>query len=120
MLEWLILSLLIYGCYTDIKSLHVSNTISHSIALLALLNFSSELWQLKVGISVFFLLSCYFKVLGSADMKILIPIVFMCSGIELLFFIGIMAGLGTLIGLTKKEIPGYVPITIAFLLVLVI
>lgn len=117
-LQILILILLLYGCYTDLKYRHVSNKISFSIAALALLLFNPEILVIKGAFILFIILSWRIKMIGSADVKVLAPLIVMLNQWQFYIFLFIFCISGTLIGIlirNKYSIPGYIPITIALL-----
>ena len=123
-----ILILLLYGCYTDMKWRHVSNKISFSIAALALILFNPDVLGIKGAFIIFLIFSWSFnphakkylgsKLIGSADIKVLIPLILSFAAIPLIMFIAIFCSVGVTIGLLKGRkytIPGFIPITTAYL-----
>ncbi|PWB55604.1 MAG: hypothetical protein C3F06_02410 [Candidatus Methanoperedenaceae archaeon] len=115
----IILILLLYGCYTDLKFRHVSNKISFSIAALALLLFNPEILAIK-GVFIIFMISSWFvHMIGSGDVKVLAPLTLMFNQWQFFIFLFIFCISGSLIGLVihNKQylIPGFIPITIALI-----
>jgi Flp pilus assembly protein protease CpaA len=119
---------LIIGCWYDIKWFHVPNFISYSIVVLCIplliihqtRNEGVLVLGFKAFISLYLLAAWYIKKLGAADVKVLIPIIFIFSGLSFLFFLSIMLISGMvfcIINILKKKpdkVPGFIPITIAF------
>ena len=115
-----ILLLLIYGTYTDIKNYFVSNRVSYSVILLRLpLLRISEFFWIQIVLSIILITAWHFKWMGSADVKVIVPIMFTLSEFKFLVFIGVMAIIGlilvALVRNREKEIPYYVPITTGYL-----
>lgn len=108
--------LLLYGCYTDIRWLHVDNKVSYSIAVLALLMFNTEMILFKAGFILFLILSWQLKMIGGADVKVMSPIIFMLSAYQVSIFFLVFCIAGIVISLIKHKSPGFVPITAAFVM----
>lgn len=74
----------------------------------------------KLFVILYFIAAWYVKKFGIADLKIIIPIVIMLHPLNIIVFISLMLIIGIAIGLylliTKhqQKIPGFVPITIAY------
>lgn len=145
--EPLILILLLIGTYTDIKSFYVSNWIAHTIILLSLpiLNLSNS-YQIPdttitientllypIAFAIIILIIYYIgqkyaiPTILSADVKVIIPLMFTFNILELACFFGfiILAGiilityflLKTKINPTQIPLAGFIPITISYFLV---
>lgn len=108
--------LLLYGCYTDIRWLHVDNKISYSIAILALFLFNPEIILVKIIFILFLIVSWQLKMIGGADVKVISAIILMLSSMHLLIFIMVFCTVGIGISFLKRKTPGFIPITIAFVI----
>jgi Flp pilus assembly protein protease CpaA len=116
----LIILFLLYGCYTDIKTRHVSNKISYSIAAMAIVLIDLGLWEYKIIFILALFYSYKIKLLGSADLIILAPLTFMLTSIQFVIFLFLFLVLSVSIGIfikNKYRIPGYVPITISMMII---
>ncbi len=116
MLEIVILILLLYGCYTDIRWLHVDNKVSYSIALFGILMFNPLMLEVKALFIVFLLMAYQIKRMGSADVIVSIPLILMMTPLSLVVFMLSVCIVGIIIGMAVKEVPGFIPITIGFIL----
>lgn len=117
-----IASLLVIGCYYDWKTRHVSNLITGAVILLSLplvyLNLSyGEYNPLLYGAG---LIAMAF-VMGMADVKVLIPIFFSYTSLNLLLFLLIFGIIGfayILITKKKNDVPVFIPITVGYVVVM--
>lgn len=120
----IILVLLLYASYPDLKTYHVSNLvvlgiILATIPLISLGISTNVLWIMRnIVIIIFSILFFIFykkKLLGSADIWILIPMMFIFNFIELMVFLSVLVishmGLGIIL---KKKTPYFMAITIAY------
>lgn len=122
-IQVLIILLLLYGCYTDLKWRHVSNKVTGSIIILALILFNQEILNFK-GIFIFFLIvSWSAHMIGAADIKALVPIILSLGMFEFFVFLFVFCTIGISIWIIRSRrnpeytIPGYIPITIAFIFI---
>jgi hypothetical protein len=64
-----------------------------------------------------------FKLMGMADVKVLVPIILSLSLINLLYFLIIFSSIGLVYGILKwkdkNNVPAFVPVTIAYTVVMV-
>jgi len=123
-LEGAIMSLLIYGSYTDLKARHVSNKISLTIAAMAIILFSPQILTLKTIIAIFLISSWAAHMIGSADVKVMVPIIYMFDPLQVIVFMVMLFMGGVTIGIyylykfgvktgIRAKIPGYIPISAA-------
>lgn len=119
-----IASLLVLGCYYDIKTRHVSNLITGAVIVLSLpliYHNISNLITTPIPY-VIYGIATIAGLLGSmADIKVMIPIGASLSSTSLVSFLLIFCIVGFLyILITKKknDVPAFVPITAGYVVVM--
>ncbi|KAB2942402.1 MAG: prepilin peptidase [Candidatus Methanoperedens sp.] len=126
--QFIIFGLLIYGSYTDLKTYHVSNLVVLGIILATIplisLGISNNIFWIMRNIVIIIFTILFFifykkKLLGSADMWVLIPMMFIFNFIELMAFLSMLVlsqiGIGIIL---KKKTPYFLAITLAFEIIL--
>ncbi|KPQ41194.1 MAG: hypothetical protein MPEBLZ_04250 [Candidatus Methanoperedens nitroreducens] len=112
--QFIIFGLLIYGSYTDLKTYHVSNLVVLGIILATIplisLGISNNIFWIMRNIVIIIFTILFFifykkKLLGSADMWVLIPMMFIFNFIELMAFLSmlVLSQIGIGIILKKKD-----------------
>lgn len=133
-IEFLIGIWLIIGALFDIKFYKVPTFISYSIIILSIpVLILNRVWAqetsillFKLFVSLYFFIAWYFNKFGAADLKVIIPISFLLPELNFILFISLMLIIGIVIGLylliTKHQhkIPGFIPITIAYWIVVIL
>lgn len=109
---------------TDLKARWVSNWVTHPIIVLGVIIFVTqdiELSYLHLIFILFFLIAYKVGGLGSADLKVLIPIVISLSFFPLLGFLALSAIFTNMLGLKNKyNIPMFVPIYLGYIPTLIL
>ena len=133
-IEYLIGFWLIIGMLFDYKFYKVPNFISYSIVILSIpVIIINHTWTqptiilgFKLFVALYFLAAWHFHKFGAADIKVIVPIMLMLSWLQFIAFLSLMLFIGVAIGiyliLRKGQpiIPGFVPITIAYWIALMI
>jgi len=123
LLSGIVVALLSLGCYYDYKERRVSNLITGTIMLMSLplvyMNMTSgELFNPLFALGG--LIAMAF-VVGVADSKVLLPIFFSISMMQLFLFLMVFSIVGYAYVLTTKkkdDVPVFIPITIAYVVVM--
>lgn len=123
-IELVVLFFLVYGSYTDLRTYHASPGVVMAIFLSSMFliqaGTSEPIWILRDAIAVLmlilFVISWATKQLGGADVQIITPLMLTFELIPLMIFLGTMTISAMTIGvISKRKIPYFIPITIAFI-----
>ncbi len=117
-----ILALLMAGVWSDIRTRVVSNAITFSIMLLSLpliyynsANINNQTYLIGIAFTGMY----FINTIGGADLKALLPITF--SVVNLFYFLLLFSVIGIVYCVIKREpkkTPAFIPITIAYAVVM--
>ena len=117
-----IVLLLCYGVVTDIRTRTVSNRVTLSIALLSLpliyynsANINNQTYLIGLAFTGMY----FINTIGAADLKVLLPITFSITYLfSFLIFFSFIGLVYCWLSEKPNKIPAFVPITIAYVVVM--
>ena len=127
-LHGLILGLLTYGAYTDLKTRNVPNWISYSVILISVPLIIDNAANITI-VHVFFftvIVVAYLKLyntphpIGGADVKIMLPLSLAMPLLTFTLFLFVMAIVIFIMTLKWRQTPGLIAIAAAYLIVIFI